>query len=769
MLKRYLVTLCLLPTVTTVAATAPQTDADSADQCIITPPVPPLSKQSKTGNKDLSQLIKIKSNQSNGTLGDKATFSGNVTFTQNGRQVTADQAVVDQQKQKFEADGQLVFQDGVVTVTANSLNAQMGSRVATLDNAQYWLNGQQLHGSAEQMEITKDNKLVLKDSNFSTCPIGDESWLLKARRIKIDPEEEWGEIWDAKLEIGNVPVFYMPYMTVPISGKRKTGFLFPRISSSTTNGFEFAAPFYWNIAPEYDLTFTPDYMSSRGLFTKTEFRYLAGDRQFGQMNLEYLGNDSMLENHADRWMVNYRHQGAIDENWRVLANFIDVSDNNYFNDLNSDVNRSTDNQLSRVGDISYFTEFWNFSARVQDIKVLGEDISPYQVMPQLSFNYRSPGFWNKFDFNLYSELTNFEHRGNSYNTATRLHVEPSVSLPFQGPAGSLTSEVKLYQTYYVQRDVQRADVLLDDNVSRSIPEVRVNGQINFERFSNFFDTQYRQTLEPQFQYLYVGHRDQSNIGIYDTAELQQDYIGLFRDRRFSGLDRIADANQLTLGLTTRVFDEHNVEQFRFSLGQIAYFENSQVSLYSDQLTEDTSTSVLAAETDINLYDDWFISGAIQYDTKYHDNKKSEVTLDYRPGPNKLVQLSYRYVPDLVNRNTNDQVDISQAGIRTAWPLTDNVYFVGNYYYDLNEDRSVETYTGFQYESCCWAVRLAYHYHIKTNYEDNYNPVLDNRELFETSFMLNFVIKGLGGSGPLGVSDMLDDGIFSYRKPLYLRN
>ncbi|QSX33031.1 LPS assembly protein LptD [Shewanella avicenniae] len=769
MLKRYLVTLCLLPTVTAVAATAPQTDASSDDQCIITPPVPPLPKPEKGAAKELSQLIKIKSDASSGTLGDKATFNGNVVFTQSGRQVTAEQALVDQQEQKFEADGQLVFQDSVVTVTADSLNAKMGSKVATLDNAQYWLNGQQLHGSADKLEITKDNKLVLKDSDFSTCPVGDESWLLKARRIKIDPVEEWGEIWDAKLEIGNVPVFYMPYMTVPISGKRKTGFLFPRISSSTTNGFEFATPFYWNIAPEYDLTFTPDYMSSRGLFSKTEFRYLAGARQSGQFNLEFLGSDSMLENNADRWMANFRHQGAIDENWRVLANFIDVSDNNYFNDLNSDVNRSTENQLSRVGDISYFTEFWNFSARVQDIKVLGEDISPYQVMPQLSVNYRSPRFWNKLDFNLYTELTNFEHRGNHYNTATRFHVEPSISLPFQGPAGSLTSEVKLYQTYFSQRDVERADTQLKDNVSRTVPELRINGQVNFERFTNYFDMPYRQTLEPQFQYLYVGHKDQSNIGLYDTAELQQDYLGLFRDRRFSGLDRIADANQLTLGLTTRMFDEHNVEQFRFSLGQIAYFENSQVSLYSDQLSEDTSTSVLAAETDINLYDDWFISAAIQYDTKYHDNKKSEVTLDYRPGPNKLVQLSYRYVPDLVNRNTNDQVDISQAGIRTAWPLTDNVYFVGNYYYDLNESRAVETYTGFQYESCCWAVRFAYHYHIKTNYEDNYNPVLDNRELFETAFMLNFVIKGLGGSGPLGVSDMLDDGIFSYRKPLYLRN
>lgn len=161
--------------------------------------------------------------------------------------------------------------------------------------------------------------------------------------------------------------------------------------------------------------------------------------------------------------------------------------------------------------------------------------------------------------------------------------------------------------------------------------------------------------------------------------------------------------------------------------------------------------------------------AIQYDTKNRNNKKSEVTLDFRPGVNKLLQLSYRYVPDLVNSNTNESVNVSQTGLRTAWPINDNWYIVGNWYYDLNEKRSVETYTGFQYESCCWAVRLSYHYRIKTNYVDNLDPTFNDRELFESGFYLNFVIKGLGGSGPLGVSDMLNDGLFNYRKPLYLKN
>ena len=771
---RYLLALSLLPQL--VLAEEPASELDSSTQCVVEPPVPRMPAIHADATAFELQEIRILSERSEAQMGKKAKFIGNVSFSQGGRNIAADEAILDQENERLDANGNLVFQDQMFTITADSLVAQMQNNSAILSGAQYWLHGQQIHGDAEKLEITPDNNLHLTKTNFTTCPPGDSSWLLEAEKIKIDTSEEWGELWNAKLKVGDVPIFYIPYMTIPISDKRKSGFLFPMFSTSTTNGVEVATPYYWNIAPEYDLTFTPHYMSARGLFLKTDFRYLAGESQYGKFNVEYLANDNMLENSPDRYLYHWEHQGAINENWRVLANFTDVSDNNYFNDMNSEVQAATDNQLSRIGEVSYFEQNWDFSARVQDIKVLGEDELPYQVMPQLNFNYRTPSLWNGLDFDLMSELSNFKHQENEFTTATRLHIEPSITYPIHGPAGSLTSEVKLLQTYYWQDTPDTAQNKdLDDQVTRTLPQVRIHGQINFERFTDYFNENYRQTLEPQFQYLYVAYEDQDNIGIYDTALLQEDYFGLFRERRFSGLDRIADANQMTLGLTTRLFDDHNVERFQFSLGQIFYFNDSRVGISeagmpSQTFTqENTSNSVLAAELNTQLYKDWFMSGSIQYDTKQSENKKSEVTLDFRPGANKLLQFSYRYVPDLVNTNTNESVNISQAGMRGAWPVSDNLYLVGNWYYDLNESRSVETYAGFQYESCCWALRLSYHYRIKTNYEDDYNPTLDNRELFESGVYLNFIIKGLGGSGPLGVSDMLNDGLFNYRKPLYLKN
>lgn len=762
---RYLLALSLLPKL----VLADESPATSASQCLIEPPVPRIVSQPGLSAADQAK-IRIASDRSKAEMGKQAIFTGDVVFSQGDRHIAADEAILDQATEQFDANGNLVFQDSNFTVTADSLQAQMRSNRATLKGAQYWLHGQQVHGDAEKLQITINNNLILTNTNFTTCPPDNVSWLLEAEKIKINSEEEWGEIWNAKLRVADIPVFYIPYMTVPVSDKRKTGFLYPSFSTSTTNGFEVSAPYYWNIAPEYDLTFTPNYMTNRGLFTKTEFRYLAGEAQNGHLNLEYLGSDQMISGSPNRYLYNWQHQGAIDKNWRVLANFTEVSDNNYFNDLKSDVNRATDNQLSRIGEVSYFERDWDISTRVQDIKVLGEDEKPYQVMPQVSFNYRAADFWNNLDFGFNSELTNFAHQDDDVNTATRLHMAPSLTLPIHGPSGSLTSQLKLMQTNYWQEKNNSKFDSLDDTVSRTIPQVRINGQINFERFTELFEQNYRQTLEPQFQYLYVGYEDQRGIGIYDTAQLQDDYFGLFRDRRFSGLDRIADANQVTLGITTRLFDDHNQEATKFSLGQIFYLQDSKLGYEDNIFEQDQSTSVLAAELDTRLTQDWYLGAAIQYDTNTSDNKKTEVTLDFRPETNKLLQFSYRYVPDLLNSNTNDLVNISQAGVRGAWPINDSLYFVGNWYYDLNEKRSIETYTGFQYESCCYAIRLSYHYRIKTNYDDNIgSTIIDEREQFESGVYLNLIIKGLGGSGPLGVTDMLNDGLFNYRKPLYLRN
>lgn len=756
---RYLLALCLL----SHYALADEPCSISKSECTITPPVTPyIASQKQIKN---PETITISAKSSEATI-DQATFKGDVTFTQGLRRIKANDAVLNQKSEQLNANGNLVLQDKIFTITAASLVAQMKENNATLQDTQYWLNGKQIHGNAKTLTVNKDNDLFLTDSSLTTCPIGRETWALEANEIKIDSSEEWGEIWGAKLRLFDIPVFYIPYITVPVSDKRKTGFLYPSFGSNTTNGFELTTPFYWNISPKYDFTLTPTLMSNRGVFLQSEFRYLLGEAQSGQMNVEYMGDDNLAPNKSSQYLYHWQHSGSINDNWRVDANFTDVSDPNYLYDLPSMMGAT--NQLVRYGQLSYLETNWDASLRFQNIKLLFGTGEPYEVKPQFNFNYYAPAFWHNLGFTLNTEISEFaavQEKAGMPNNVTRFHIEPTLTLPWVRPAGSIVTEVKLYQTNYNQRDIvpiQTTSPQLEENVNRTIPQFKIYGQMNFERQFSLFNQQYQQTFEPKVQYLYVGYEDQSHIGIYDSAFLQDNYYGLFRDKRYSGLDRIANANQFTLGVTNRFLDPSNEEIFRFSIGQIFFLENNRVPINNFAMAAtQPSFSVLAAEMDAKLYQHFYVGGAMQYDAKQSQVNKSEVSFDYRPAANKLIQLNYRYIPDLLENDPSNIQTISQSGVRTAWPLSDNVYFEGNWYYDINNHRQVETYAGLKYESCCWAIQFGYHSRIEPNYQNYNDPIKDE------GFFLNFMLKGLGGSGVIGVKSGANDNVFGYRKPIYL--
>ncbi|QIZ77822.1 LPS assembly protein LptD [Ferrimonas lipolytica] len=732
------------------------------------PRPPELTSPTTLEENENDRAVRVNANRSEAVAGDSAKFEGQVQLTQGVRRITAEQAKVSEAEGKLTATGGIFYQDLGVSVAADSLSADMNASEAELSKAKYWLNGQQVHGDAKLLQITADDNIELTDATFTTCVADDPTWELEADSIILDSETEWGEIWHAKVNMFGVPVMYMPYMTVPITDKRKSGFLFPSIATSSDNGFDVSVPYYWNIAPNMDATLTTQVMSARGTFVRGVGRYLQPWGQ-GQVNLEYIGKDREDDN-QDRYLFHFEHAGKLDKNWRIFGEFTQFSDDNYFSDMDSDVSTNTDNQINREGEVSYFSDNWDMAIRVQDIEVLGDVEKPFQVMPSLTFNYYQHGIPANLNFDFNSELTHFAHRDSNHLTATRLHLEPTLSLPYQSPLGSLNAELKLMQTFYDQSGLnyQQNDDL-DDQVSRTLPQLRIGGQMNFERDFQFKGNDYLQTVEPQFQYLYIPHEDQSDIGLYDTAQLQEDYYGLFRDRRYSGLDRIADANQLTVGLSTRVLDDGLHERGSFSIGQIFYFEDSEVSLGSEDEQRQESTSALAMEGQWQIDQRWALQGSFQFDTQSGDTNKTELSVDYQVDNDRMIQLSHRYVPDLGVDDNGDSVDISQAGLRTTWPVAKDIYFIGNYYYDTHLSRAVESYAGFQYESCCWAIQFSYYKELETNYEGEDFNTIGRTSDYDKGFRINFVLKGLGSSGPIGVSKMRDEGQFNYRKPYYLRN
>lgn len=702
---------------------------------------------------DNQQQVYVTADKAQITYPDKALFSGNVNFRQGDKVITADHAKYNELDNLFSAAGDLFYQDDALTLLSDSLTTSLDGNNTQLLNTKYWFNGTLAHGTAESFIVDEGRYLTLSNAQFTTCPDDQPDWSLNAKEIRIDSEKDWATVRQATLEVFDIPVFYFPYLTLPVSDKRSSGFLYPTIGSNTRNGVEIATPYYWNIAPEYDMTFIPRIMTDRGVQLNTEFRYLTGNQQ-GTINVEYLAKDRS-KNNDSRYLIHWAHGGSITDDWRISSDFTHVSDDNYFNDVGSPLANKTDNQLIKNIELSYYQPDWWFNFKVQNIQVLGETRSPYKLLPQISLHsYQNP-LSEYLEYDVFSELSIFKRSGDVEGDATRLHLEPTLRLPLNYASGSLTSEITLMQTWYEQTNEQGQD----SSINRSLSQFRVHGIVNFER--DFSDNMV-QTLEPQIQYLKVPYKDQSNIRLYDTALLRDDYHGLFRARRFSGLDRIADTDQVTLGVTTRLKDRSNHESLKLSLGQTFYLKDSEMALAESNITNQLNNrSALAGELDFTFNKHWSVSQAIQFSNNQSDITQSRTAVDFRLSHNKLVQFSHRYV-----KNIND-TEINQLGLQGVWPINDTWTVVGNYYRDTNLNRTIESFIGLQYESCCWAIRVQGYRQLLTQFDQRFTTL--NQEQFDSGISFSFQIRGLGANKKQRALDMLNDGLFTYRRPYYLKD
>lgn len=733
------------------AATSWASSSPLTKQCRVNSPIiakDKLPKLQLNGDK-----IAVSADSATIEYPDILNYIGNVSFTQKDKLIRAQQARYNALENIFTASGNLHFQDQRLTLTSDSLTTSLDGNNTQLNKANYWFNDSMIHGSADNFEVSDGRFLILNNASFTTCPDDTPDWALHAKQIEIDTDKAWATVRRATLEVFEVPVFYFPYLTLPISDKRSTGFLYPSIGSNSRNGLEISTPFYWNIAPNYDMTITPKIMTERGIQLTNEFRYLNSGQQ-GLLNLEYLHHDRSYDD--KRYLFHWQHGGKIDENWRIASTYTHVSDDNYFNDIGSKYGNKTDNQLLKNIDLAYYTDNWWLNMKVQDIQVLGQQERPYQLLPQLSFHSYNNALGNHFEYDMFSEFSYFQKRHNNVDQTSRLHIEPTLRLPMHYAAFNFITEAKYMQTWY-QQDLNGTN----ESISRGLPQFRLYGDVNFERELN---DGYRQTLTPQIQYLYTPYKSQKNIGLYDTALLRDDYPGLFRTRSFSGLDRIIDTNQVTLGLSTEILDDHNKPRFKGSIGQTFYLKTSELAKQeagAGQIFPDRSA--LAGELYYQVNNRWQFSHAMQLNDEQNTVTQSQTTVDYTASDSKLVQFSHRYVKEI------NKSKINQLGIKTIWPINHDWTFVGNYYRDIDLNRTIEVFAGLQYESCCWAIRVQAYRQIQAQYVKGSNRVILADENFDTGLSFNFEIKGLGSQRSNNASDMFSNGLFTYRKPYYLNN
>jgi LPS-assembly protein len=755
----------------TLAVTTKQKAAQPQLQCVI-PTFAPIATNAVQITDDSIRITSMYSSIEKDVIAD---FSGDVMLIDQSQTIMADQLTFDRLLMKFNAQGNIRYQNQNIDILANELNASKNDKTSVMLDTSYQLYGNPGHGSAGELHLNSIDGLSLLDSTYTTC-VGDEpDWEIKASEIAISADGSEGEAYHAQVRLFDIPVLYLPYFTFPVSDKRKSGFLYPKIGSSSNSGIEIETPYYWNIAPYMDATITPHYMSKRGTQLKTEFRYLT-DMQSGDINIEYLNKDNALSSNDDaRYLARLQHIGTFLDNFRAYIDYTTISDDNYLVDIGSSQYSSNDAYLYQVGELSYFGKNWQSTMKIQNFEVLGNHQSSYKTLPHIEVSAQQP--FTLFSeralqgqLELYSELTNFETGNDQQVSANRYHVEAGLSFPISTPAWFLNSELKLMHTYYQQNNLEPGSQLTK-SVNRTLPKLRFHGGINFDRTLSLFGNNYIQTIEPQVQYLYIPEEDQSNIGLYDTTKLQDDYNGLFRDRSYSGLDRISGANQYTWGVTSRILDPSNLEIFRLSIGRIQYLsdnntfdeliDNTNISANTDPLTIQQSS--VAANLFYRLNHKWQISSDIQYNTIENFTNKSQVSLNYQIDKYNSVQLNHRYT-----RNVSGS-SLEQASLLASFAINKDWAFVGRVTDDLKQDRSLESYAGLQYESCCWAVRIAYHRYINSNLSDNGSDN-ESRDEFNSGFVLQFIIKGLNGKqGSIGTQEMFDSSIFGYKSPYYLQN
>ena len=735
-------------------------EGSSSNKTLVCPvPVYPTIKPGRAleGEQD----FRIYSNSADATKNEIANFTGEVKLFGKDRTVTADSLIINRVTSEISADGNIHFQNKGVNIFASHLNASKAAKSTQLLNSSYQLNDNPGHGSASEIFVSAEGVISLRQSSFTTCYGEIPDWQMLASEINISVEENHGEAYNARFELFGMPVFYIPYFSFPVTDERKSGVLYPTISSSGKSGIEVEIPYYWNIAENMDATITPRVMSKRGVQLNTEFRYLTGE-QYGEVNLEYLDHDKEIANSSDsRYLLRFEHTGTFSDNFRAHIDYTTISDDNYLIDLDSNQYNSNDAYLYQIGELAYFGSDWQATIKAEDFEVLGDHQSSYKTVPHIELSkFIDIPFANGL-FDIYSELTQFKTDDLNQPEAKRYHVEAGAIFPISTPAWFLTSEFRLLQTTYDQERIPLGSTLEED-VSRTLPKVRFHGGVNFDRDMSSWKSGYTQTFEPQLQYLYIPNKDQSNIGLYDTTSLQDDYDGLFRDRRFSGLDRIAEANQYSWGVTTRILDETNNERFRLSLGRIVYIDDIKESPdANDTILADES--VLASEVAFRISRNWQFSSDIQYDTKNNTTNRSQSTLDYQFENNQSIQLNHRYSKDVSGTT------LEQASLLGNIAINKNWHLVARITEDLQDKRNLESYLGVQYESCCWAVRVAYHRHISSDLEGQVSA-LETRDEFDSGFMLEFVFKGLSGNmSAINTQDMFNDSIFGYKRPYYLNN
>lgn len=652
-------------------------------------------------------------------------FSGDVELVQDGRALSADDVVYDQLNESMTAVGQTKIWDSTLLWSGYRAMFNMRADRHRLERGNYWLIDRQGRGSADVIRTDNQTQVSrLERVEYTTCPVGAETWKFSASQIKLDHKEERGYAKNALLKVRSVPVFWLPYFTFPLSDKRKSGFLTPTIGTSNERGLDTEVPYYIDIAPNQDATVAPRWISERGLMLKGEYRYM-GRRYESEFDVEYLPGDKLSD--SDRSYVRVEHEqryGANDTGY-LYALLQNASDAQYFEDFGGGLAITSQRFLDRRIQTQYSTgtyQVWGTMQAYQNIDdSIPDRFGPYRRLPNILAQTLFPQYHLVPHFYGLTDITYFDREDSV--TGGRIDLAPTISLPFIKPWAYIKPAIGLRQTNYFLTNSQD----FDSTISRSVPMVSADAQFFLERRFEMFDAPLMQTLEPRAYYVLMPKVGQSDIPIFDTGLYDFTFLQLFNENRFAGRDRIGDTNQLAVAVTSRFLSlDSGREVFRTSLGQIYYFRDREIAL-PGTVIQDDSTSEFIGEVAASPVEAWSARATLQWDP--HDNRteKSALSIRYAPPNGTVLNAAYRL--------RRAVTDVEQTDLAWRVPLTENLSMVGRWNYSLQSRQSLELVGGIELETCCWGIRL-----LSRRFIRNSEGEFDNAIFMQAEF------KGLGGFG-----------------------
>lgn len=744
-----------------------------------------------------NSLLRARADSSEARFQSEIVMRGNVEITQGFRAVRADTAIYDQATRTVDIKGDIQVREPGLLLRAEQANIDIDRGDATLENAQFVLQETRIRGTAQRLEKFGERLFQLEDSRFTSCEPGSNLWSVAGSEINIHPEQHYGTAKHMRLNVMDVPVLYVPYMRFPVGKERLTGFLYPSLSLGSRSGLEeLEVPFYWNLAPNYDMTLTPRYMDVHGAIMEAQLRHLSPHFET-EANLSYMASDrgdyrkqdlALIErglrtdySGEERWLYQIEQIGGKNERWSTQIDYTDLSDTDYLRDVNGralDANRQA--FITQMAAADYRGDHWLIGIKAEELRLLTVAQLPYRQLPYINAdgNYRV-GDWQielnheytQFDVNSnYREDTSQLIVGDRLRTDYKLTWDKDFSWGFFKPGIA-------YKTLSYELDEAALTTTSNSSPRLQMAQSSLDMGVYFERELQISDTAFVQTLEPRIFYLYSDHSDHQDLYAvtssgqsvnFDTAPLTFNYNQLFRDTRFAGGDRLDDNNQVTLALSSAWIDQSTgIERLRMSIGQILYLDDRRVDmqqLSEAELDQQADTSPIALQVTGQISDGLNLNSNFAYDHRAERVVSASTSLRFMDENYRIFNLGYSYTRDPVMLTPLDPTpvvgkELNQLDASVIWPLTNQWSVIARSNYDFHYNLELDTFAGLEYNDCCYRVRLMIRRWLNFDYTADFLERVSGDD-YRQGVFVDIQLKGLGSISER-VGKLLDRAIIGF--------